>query len=93
VHAEAPSGAASDEIAAEARQAQRVRRDGGSDVGLAISIGAEGADTMVHVGIVTPEGVHTEKRVTFMRGNQGADRAAIAAASVLLTVLRGGATA
>src|SRR3954452_11477081 len=86
---ETVTGEAATHETPEVREAARVRASAGADVGLAIRVAAEGADTMVHVGIVTPEGIHAESRVTFMRGNQGADRAAIAAAAVLLSQLRG----
>ena len=74
------------EVAAEA---DRVRRESGADVGLAIRVRPGGDDTTLHVGIATPSAIRVERRVTFLRGNQGADRAAIAGAAVLLEVLRG----
>jgi len=74
---------------AELREAERVRTEAGADVGLAIHAGTEGNDTPVTVAVVTPEGRHVEKRLAFQRGRQGADRAALNGAAVLLTVLRG----
>ena len=41
------------------------------------------------VAVITPEGRHAETRLAFQRGRQGADRAAINGAAVLLAVLRG----
>jgi nicotinamide-nucleotide amidase len=73
------------EVAAEAG---RVRRESGADVGLAIRVRPGGDDTTLHVGIATPTATRAERRVTFLRGSQGADRAAIAGAAVLLEVLR-----
>jgi hypothetical protein len=48
---------------------------------------AAGDDTAVHVAIATPDGDHEERRIAFLRGSHGRDRAAIAAAAVLLTTL------
>ncbi len=72
----------------ELREAERVRIDAGSDVGLAIHAGSRGTDTPVTVAVVTPAGRHAEIRLAFQGGRQGADRAAINGAAVLLTVLR-----
>lgn len=101
VHAEVVAGtdaehAAADCVAGAARAAgtdcvagaARARSNAGADVGLAVRAFAEGDDTTVEVGVVTPEGSHTERRLAFLRGSQGADRAAIAGAAVLLEVLR-----
>jgi hypothetical protein len=38
--------------------------------------------------VVTPDGTHHVRRLAFMRGTQGADRAAINGAAVLLAQLR-----
>ncbi|HEX5828709.1 MAG TPA: molybdopterin-binding protein [Candidatus Limnocylindrales bacterium] len=73
----------------EEREAERIRRESGADVGLAIRALPGGEDTVVHVGVVTPEAVHAERRFAFLRGSLGADRAAIAGAAALLAVLRG----
>jgi nicotinamide-nucleotide amidase len=73
----------------EEREAERIRRESGADVGLAIRALPGGEDTVVHVGVVTPDGVHAERRFAFLRGSLGADRAAIAGAAALLAVLRG----
>jgi nicotinamide-nucleotide amidase len=69
-------------------EAALVRETAGTDVGLVVRAVAAGADTTVHVAVATPLGTHTERRLAFMRGPQGADRAAIAGAAVLLSVLR-----
>ena len=57
-------------------------------MGLSLRALAAGDDTAVHIGIVTPEGRHAERRLAFLRGTTGAERAAINGAAVLLTVLR-----
>ena len=69
--------------------ADATRQVAGADVGVAVRAVAAGNDTAVHVAVVTPEGRHAERRIAFMRGSLGADRAAIASAAVLLGVLRG----
>ncbi len=73
----------------ELREAERVRALAGTEVGLAVTVEEVGKDTTVVVGVVTPRGRHAERRVAFMGGRQGADRAAIAAAAVLLSFVRG----
>ena len=60
----------------------------GADVGIAVRAVAAGNDTAVNVAVVTPDGRHAERRLAFMRGGLGAERAAIASAAVLLGVLR-----
>jgi nicotinamide-nucleotide amidase len=72
----------------ELREAERVRTEAGADVGLAIRVEPAGSDTAVHVGVVTPTGRHAERRLAFLGGRQGADRAAIAGAAVLQAFLR-----
>jgi nicotinamide-nucleotide amidase len=72
----------------ELGEAERVRAEAGADVGLAIRAGIQGNDTPVTVAVITPEGRHAETRLAFQRGRQGADRAAINGAAVLLKVLR-----
>ncbi len=67
----------------ELHEAERIRADGRADVGLAIRVETAGQDTAVHVGVVTPMGRHAERRLAFLGGRQGADRAAIAGAAVL----------
>jgi nicotinamide-nucleotide amidase len=73
----------------ELRDAERVRAEAGTEVGLAIHATEAGSDTPVTVAIVAPTGRHAERRVAFQRGRQGADRAALNGAAVLLTFLRG----
>jgi nicotinamide-nucleotide amidase len=73
----------------ELREAERVRTEAQADVGLAIRTEDAGEDTTVSVGVVTPAGSHAERRLAFLRGRQGADRAAIAGAGVLQAFLRG----
>jgi hypothetical protein len=70
-------------------EAARVRAASAADVGLAILSTPRGEDTVVHVGIASPAGEHAETRFAFLRGNLGADRAAIAGAAALLAFLRG----
>ena len=74
--------------AGDVAEAERVRQQSGADVGLAIRARPGGDDTIVHVAIATPEGTHAERRVAFLRGSQGADRAAIAGAASLLAAVR-----
>lgn len=71
-------------------EAERVRAHAGADAGLAIrGTPAGGSEMTVDIGIATPDGTHRDRKLALLRGSQGADRAAIAAASVLLTFLRG----
>jgi nicotinamide-nucleotide amidase len=70
--------------------ARAVRDAAGSDVGFAIRAVPRTSDTRVVIGIVTPEGEVADERLAFQRGNQGADRAAIAGTAVLLETLRSG---
>jgi nicotinamide-nucleotide amidase len=88
VAADADPWTASYEGELELREAERVRSEAGTDVGLAIRIEPAGQDTAVHVGVVTPAGRHAERRLAFLGGRQGADRAAIAGAAVLQAFLR-----
>jgi len=72
----------------ELRVAERVRRASATDVAAAVSVEDVGRDTTVVVGVVGPARRHAERRVVFMGGRQGPDRAAVAAAAVLLEFLR-----
>jgi nicotinamide-nucleotide amidase len=72
-----------------AGDATGIREAAGADVGLGVRVRPAGADLDVEIGIATPDGVRTERRLAFLRGSQGADRAAIAAAAVLLPALGG----
>jgi nicotinamide-nucleotide amidase len=69
-------------------EAERIRSTAGADVGMAVVTVTREVDTRVLVGIVTPRGTHADEKLAFQRGNQGADRAAIAATAVLLETLR-----
>ena len=68
--------------------ADTVRLAAGADVGLAVRAMPRGEDTAVTVTVHTPAGDRTERRLAFMGGSIGRSRAAMAAASVLLTALR-----
>ncbi len=72
----------------EVSEAQRVRDAAGSDVGLAMRVGPAGDDVAVVVAVATPAGTRHERHRALMRGRQGLDRAAVAAAAVLLSALR-----
>jgi nicotinamide-nucleotide amidase len=72
-----------------ATDASAVREAGAADIGVGVRVSPAGSDLHVEIGVATPHGVHTARRLAFLRGSQGADRAAIAAAAVLLAVLRG----
>jgi nicotinamide-nucleotide amidase len=63
--------------------AERVRRAGASDVGLAVEVRPRGGDTAVSVAIVDPRGEHRERRLAFLGGEHGRSRAALAAAAIL----------
>jgi hypothetical protein len=66
-----------------------VRAQAGADVGLAIRGTPARGEMRVDIGIATPAGTHRDRKLALLRGSQGADRAAIAAASVVLAYLRG----
>ena len=68
--------------------ADTVRVAAGADVGLAVRAVPRGEDTAVTVTVRMPARDRTERRVAFMGGSIGRSRAAMAAASVLLTALR-----
>ena len=70
------------------RYAARARELGGADVGLAIRVRPRRGDTAVSVVVVTPTGVHRQRRLVFLDGANGRSRAALAAASILLEALR-----
>jgi nicotinamide-nucleotide amidase len=90
LHAEVDAATDPDaDEATDLAHAEHVRVAAGADVGVAVRAVAAGNDTAVHVAVVTPDGRHAERRLAFMRGSLGADRAAIASAAVLLGVLRG----
>ena len=68
--------------------AERVRREAGTDVGIAVRATERGSDMAVTVAIATPIRTHTERRLAFLGGSQGRSRAALTAAAVLLAELR-----
>jgi competence/damage-inducible protein CinA-like protein len=83
------SAAAGDgEVTEVSSLANSVRVAAGADVGLAARAVPRGEDTAVTVTVRTPAADRTERRLTFMGGSIGRSRAAMAAASVLLTALR-----
>ena len=65
-------------------EAERVRAAAGAQVGFAIHAIPRESDTRVLIGVATPDDTHTDERLAFQRGAQGADRAAIAGTAVLL---------
>ena len=69
-------------------EAERVRAAAEAHVGFAIHAIPRESDTRVLIGVATPDDTHTDERLAFQRGAQGADRAAIAGTAVLLDVLR-----
>jgi competence/damage-inducible protein CinA-like protein len=72
----------------ELDDADMVRIAGGADVGLSMRVEPVGDDLGVLVAVRTPVGARRERHRALMRGAVGADRAAIAAAAVLLSTLR-----
>jgi nicotinamide-nucleotide amidase len=68
--------------------AERVRELGACQVGVAVEARERGGDTAVTVAVVTPEATHRETRVVFLGGSLGRNRAAIAAAAILLSRIR-----
>lgn len=73
--------------------AREVRAAGAADVGLALRIVRRGEDLAASVAVVTPAGSHRERRLVFTSGPIGRSRAALTAASILLTALRTGGQA
>jgi nicotinamide-nucleotide amidase len=67
--------------------AERARAEAGTDVGLALVSRRRGEDTAATVGVATPLRTHRERRVVFLGGAQGRQRAAVAAAAILHTTL------
>ena len=60
----------------------------GADVGLAVEAVEQRGDLRVTIGVAAPDGDHVERRTAFLSGDQGRARVAVAAADVLLAVLR-----
>ena len=76
------------DAATVAANAARIRETSGADVGFAVATIDRDVDTRVLVAVATPSGTQSDERLAFQRGTLGADRAAIAAAAVLLASLR-----
>lgn len=68
--------------------AARARELGGADVGLAMRARPRHGDTATSVVVITPSGVHRERRLAFLGGANGRSRAALAAAAILLGALK-----
>jgi nicotinamide-nucleotide amidase len=68
--------------------ADRARRDGGTDVGLAVRALESGEDTAVEVAASGPWGARQARQTAFLGGPEGRRRAGLAAASFLLTSIR-----
>jgi nicotinamide-nucleotide amidase len=68
--------------------AERVRELGESEVGVAVEARERGGDTAVTVAVMTPDATHRETRVVFLGGPLGRNRAATAAAAILVARLR-----
>jgi nicotinamide-nucleotide amidase len=69
-------------------EARRIRRASTADVALALRARPRTGDMAVSVVVVTPAATHRETRLAFLTGEQGRQRAALAAADVLLRRLR-----
>jgi competence/damage-inducible protein CinA-like protein len=68
--------------------ARRAMELAGTEVGLAMRLTPRRGDTAVSITVVTPTGSHQRHRLVFLDGANGRSRAALAAAAVLLEVLR-----
>ena len=73
--------------------ARRGREIGEATHGVGVRARPRGADTAVAVVVVGPGWVHRERRIVFLGGATGRNRAALAAAHVTLTAIRDHATA
>jgi nicotinamide-nucleotide amidase len=69
-------------------EAERLRAAAGTDAALALETIPRTHDLTAVIAVTTPDGTKVEERSVFQRGGMGADRAAIAAAAVLLATLR-----
>jgi nicotinamide-nucleotide amidase len=67
--------------------AARARELGGADVGLALRVRPRGGDLAASVVVVTPSGVHRQRRLVFLDGPTGRSRSALTAAAILLDAL------
>jgi nicotinamide-nucleotide amidase len=72
-------------------EAESTRRRQATEVALAVRIASRGDDTAVSVAVATDAGVHRERRVAFLAGEQGRRRAGLVGADVLLRRLRAAA--
>jgi nicotinamide-nucleotide amidase len=68
--------------------AVQARELGGSDVGLALRARPRHGDTAASVVVVTPRGVHRQRRLVFLDGANGRSRSALTAAAILLEALK-----
>ncbi len=68
--------------------ARRAAELGETRYAIAIRTRERGPDMSVSVVVVTPGGVHRERRVVFLGGSMGRTRAALAAAQILLSAIR-----
>lgn len=68
--------------------ARRMRETADVEVGLAVLAHERGVDTAVLIAVVTPTREVAQTRMAFRGGSLGRSRAALTAASVLLTALR-----
>jgi nicotinamide-nucleotide amidase len=66
---------------------------GGTEVAVGVRARPRHGDTAVSVVVMSPDGVHRERRLVFLDGPQGRSRAALAAAAILLAQLRGASAA
>ena len=67
--------------------AARARELGGADVGLALRVRPRRGDLAASVVVVTPSGVHRQRRLVFLDGPTGRSRSALTAAAILLDAL------
>jgi nicotinamide-nucleotide amidase len=74
-----------DDLMAFARQAREL---GGAEVGLAVRTRPRTGDMAVSIAIATPTGERRVRRLVFLTGSHGRSRAALAAAAVLVEMLR-----
>ncbi|MEO6208060.1 MAG: molybdopterin-binding protein [Candidatus Limnocylindrales bacterium] len=96
ITADTPSGGQVDEVGEVGADtsrgllalAGRMREAAGAEVGLAVWARERGVDTSVLVAVVTPRHQTFETRMAFLGGSLGRSRAALTAASVLLTALK-----
>jgi nicotinamide-nucleotide amidase len=80
-------GTRSSDAAGPEETALSARDRAGADVGLAVRARPRRADTAVTVAVAMPDGVHRERRLALFGGAPGHSRAALVAASVLLSRL------